>query len=78
LASQIKQAANLMTAVICKTTGDKPASVCDQDSIVVLTGSLVSYTPPSTSSGSELLLTGASVTGSLDIFTAERDYGGWN
>jgi hypothetical protein len=78
LASQIKQAANLMTAVICKTTGDKPASVCGQDSIVMLTGSLVSYTPPSTSSGSELLLTSASVTGSLDIFIAERDYGGWN
>jgi hypothetical protein len=60
LGSQIKQAANLITAVICKTTGNSPASVCDQDSIISITGSLVSYTPPSTSSGSELLLTGAS------------------
>jgi hypothetical protein len=54
LGNQIRQAANVITAVICKTTGDKPASVCDQDSITTLTGSLVSYTPPSTSSGSAL------------------------
>ena len=47
--SQIKQAANLMTAVICKTTGYKPASVCGQDSIVALTDLLVSYTPTTTS-----------------------------
>jgi len=33
----IKQAANLMTAVICKTTGNVPASVCDQSSITVTT-----------------------------------------
>jgi hypothetical protein len=49
LGSQIKQTANLMTAVICKTTGNKPASVCGQDSITALTDSLVSYTPPTTS-----------------------------
>jgi hypothetical protein len=57
LGSQIKQAANLMTAVICKTTGNEPISVCGQDSITALTGSLVSYTPSSTSSSSELVLT---------------------
>jgi hypothetical protein len=62
LGSQIKQAANMITAVICKTTGNKPASVCGQASITALTDTLVSYTPPSMNSGSELLLTGASFT----------------
>jgi butyrate kinase len=56
LGSQIKQTANVITAVICKTTGNVPASVCGQDSITALTDSLVSYTTPSVSSGSELLL----------------------
>lgn len=56
LETHIKQAANLITAVICKTTGNVPASVCSQASITALTDSLVSYTPPSASSGSELLL----------------------
>ena len=51
LGSQIKQAANLITAVICETTGNKPASVCS--SITPLT---VSYIPLSNSSGPELLL----------------------
>jgi len=75
LGSQIKQAANLMTAVICETTGNKPASVCGQSSI---TDSLVSYTPPSASSGSELLLAGVSFTTSPGTFIAGRDYSGWN
>ena len=57
LGSQIRQAANLITAIICKTTGNKPASVCD--SITALT---VSYAPPSNGSGSELLLPDASFT----------------
>ena len=78
LGSQIKQSANVITAVICKTTGNKPASVCDNPSIVVLTDILVSYTPPSASSGSELLLSGASFTASPGTFISERDYGGWN
>ena len=78
LGSQIKQAANVITAVICKTTGENPAAVCDQASITALTASLVSYTPPSTSSGSELLLTGASFAVSPATFISERDYSGWN
>jgi hypothetical protein len=53
LGSPIKQAANVITAVICKTTGNKPASVCSQDSITALTGSLVSYNPPSAGSRDE-------------------------
>jgi hypothetical protein len=75
LGSQIKQAANLITAVICKITGDKPASVCGQDSITALT---VSYAPPSLDAGSELLLAGSSFTTSPDTFIAIRDSGGWN
>ncbi|MGD0477614.1 MAG: DUF929 family protein [Nitrososphaerales archaeon] len=73
LGSQIMQAANLITAVICKTTGDSPASVCD--SIPALT---VSYTPPSASSGSELILNGVSFTMSQDAFFSGRDYSGWS
>jgi hypothetical protein len=41
LGSQIKQAANVITAVICKITSE-PISVCGQDTIAALTGSLVS------------------------------------
>ena len=78
LGGQIKQAANVITAVICKTTGNKPASVCDNPSIVTLTDTLVSYTPPSASSGSELLLPSASFTMYLGTFIAEQDYRGWN
>ena len=73
LGGQIKQAANLITALICETTGNKPASVCGQASI---TDTLVSFTPPSASSGSELLLTGASFATFPDTFTAARDYSG--
>jgi len=58
LGSQIRQTSNVITAVICKTTGNVPASVCGQASIATLTDSLVSYTPPSAGSGSELLLPG--------------------
>jgi hypothetical protein len=75
LADQIKQAANAVTKVICETTGNKPASVCGQTSI---TDTLVSYTPLSTSSGSELLLAGSSFTVSPNAFTAVRDYSSWN
>jgi len=78
LASQIRQAANLMTAVICKTTGNKPASVCGQDSITALTGTLVSYVLPPMSSGSELLLAGVSSTSSPSTIIAGHDYRGWN
>jgi hypothetical protein len=62
LGSEIKQAANVITAVICKTTGNGPASVCSQASIAALTISSVSYTPHSISSYLELLLPGASRT----------------
>jgi hypothetical protein len=76
LGSDIKQAANLITAVICKTTGGSPASVCNQKSILTAT-SLVSYNPLSASSGPELLLAGASFTVSPGTFSG-RDYSGWN
>jgi hypothetical protein len=56
LGSQIKQAANVITAVICKTTGNQPASVCGQESIAVLAGSLVSYSMPPERLGAESLL----------------------
>ena len=75
LGSQIKQAANLITALICETTGNKPASVCSQASI---TDTLVSYTPPSASSGSELLLSGAPFTVYPGAFIAKQDYRCWN
>jgi len=75
LGSQIKQAANLITAVICKITGNTPASVCNQDSITTLT---VSYAPSYTSSGSEFLLTGPSFTISPDTLIAVRDHSGWD
>jgi hypothetical protein len=48
LGTQIKQATNVITAVICKTTGEKPDSVCNQGSIPELTTSLVSYLPQPT------------------------------
>jgi hypothetical protein len=76
LGSQIKQAANVITAVICKTTGEKPASVCGQASITALT--LVSYSPPPTSSGYELLLNDASFNMSPGTLISGRDYSGWN
>jgi len=74
--SQIKQAANVITAVICKITGEKPASVCSQGGITALT--LVSYTPPSASSGSELFLSDASFTMSPGTLISGRNYRGWN
>ena len=77
LGSQIKQAANVITAVICKTTDNKPASVCGQDSITALTGSLVSYANSSTGEGSSLLLTGASTVSSGTIVPG-RGYRGPN
>ena len=73
--SQIKQVANLITAVICETTGKQPVSICGQSSI---TDSLVSYTPKSTNSSSELLLACASFIMSRDALITERDYSGWN
>ncbi len=48
LGTQMKQATNAITAVICKTTGEKPASVCSQSGITELTASLTSYSPSST------------------------------
>ncbi len=73
LGSQIKQAANVITAVICKTTGDKPASVCGQDSITALTVSLASYSPPSAGSRIELLLPGA-ITMSQALSTPDETF----
>jgi len=62
LGNQIKQAANVITAVICKTTGNQPSSVCGQSSIMSLTSSLVSYNPSAPGSDEGLLTLGAFVT----------------
>ncbi len=78
MGSEIRQAANVITAVICETTGNKPASVCGQDSITALTGSLVSYTVPPASLGSELLLAGTTFATSPNNFVNGEDYRGWN
>ena len=78
LGTQIKMGANAITALICKITGNDPTSVCGSSSIVVLTDTLVSYTPPSASSGSELLLNGASFTVSPGTLISGRDYSGWD
>lgn len=77
LGSQIKQAANLITAVICKIlpTDNSPASVCDNSSITALP---VSYAPPSNGSGSELLLVGPSFSRYLVTPINVRDYSSWN
>ncbi len=74
LGNQIKQAANVITAVICRLTNNKPSSVCNDPSITLT----VSYTPSSTSSGSELLLTYAPFTVLPDTFIAGRPHSGWN
>jgi hypothetical protein len=47
IGSQIKVAANVITALICKLTNNQPSSVCDQSSIASLTTLLVSYNPAS-------------------------------
>ena len=76
LGSEIKQAANVITAVICETTGNKPASVCDNPSITALTISPLSYSPP-TNSGSALILSNAASNLPSDSVTTGRDYRGW-
>jgi len=78
LGTQIKLAANAITALICTVTANNPASVCGQSSIVALTDTLVSYTPSPASSGSELLLNGVSFTVSPSTLISRRDYSGWN
>ena len=79
LGSEIRQSANVITAVICETTGNRPSSVCDNPSITALTTSTpVSYTPPSTSSGSELFTTDASFSLSPTRSIAGRTHSGWD
>lgn len=75
LGRQIKQGANVITAVICKTTGNNPSSVCNS-SITALEPT--SYTLSSTSPSSELLVAGTFVSTSSDAFIAGRDYQGWS
>jgi len=77
IGSQIRQAANVITAIICKTTNLKPASVCGQDSIAALTGTL-SYSPPSANSGSELVVSGLSFVMSSEVAIAGLEYIGRN
>jgi hypothetical protein len=68
--TQIKEAANVMTAVICKLTGDQPSSVCNQSPINGLTLELTSYGPVSprtvsqTGAPNSLLATWAAVPAS--------------
>ncbi|MGD0395458.1 MAG: DUF929 family protein [Nitrososphaerales archaeon] len=78
LGSQIKMGANAITALVCKITGNDPTSVCDQNSIRTLTDTLVSYTPSSASSGSELLLSDASFALSPSTLFSRRTYSGWD
>jgi hypothetical protein len=47
LGTQIKESANVITAVICKLTGDAPSGVCNQSPINGLTLELTSYNPAS-------------------------------
>ena len=75
LGTQVKEGANAITALVCKITGGKPTSVCNDSSITILP---VSYAPPSASSTSELLLSDTSFTMSPDTFISGRDYSGWN
>jgi hypothetical protein len=56
LGTQIKQATNVITAVICKTTGEKPASVCNQGDIPGLATSLDSYSVQPSAFGAGLLI----------------------
>lgn len=74
----IKQAANLFTAVICKTTGDKPTAVCSQSSISTVSSSLVSYSSQTQNPGSELFLPSASLNVSRDTSPSARDRSGLN
>jgi hypothetical protein len=43
LGTQIKESANVITAVICKLTSDQPSSICNQSPINGLTLELTSY-----------------------------------
>jgi hypothetical protein len=74
----IKQGANLITSVICKATGEKPAAVCGQSSISSVTSSFVSYSPQTQSSGSELFLPSAYLGISPSTLFSRRDRSGWN
>lgn len=47
LGTQIKESANVITAVICKLTGDQPGGVCKQSPVNGLTLELTSYSPTS-------------------------------
>jgi hypothetical protein len=55
LGTQIKQAANVITAVICETTNEEPTSVCSQIDITNLTSVLGSHSPGSATSSLALL-----------------------
>lgn len=43
IGTQIKESANVITALICKLTNDQPSSVCDQSPINGLTLSIAAY-----------------------------------
>jgi len=74
----IKQSANLITAIICKTTGDKPTAVCNQSSISTVSSSLVSYYRQTQNIGSELFLPSASLSMSQDTSPSARNRIGLN
>jgi uncharacterized protein YneF (UPF0154 family) len=46
LGTQIKAGANVITALICKLTNNKPATVCQQPPINTITLSVAAYSPP--------------------------------
>jgi hypothetical protein len=69
LGTQVRQAANVFTAIICKIDGEKPASVCSQSSITGLSISLVSYFPSVAGPGIDLLVPAATL--SSDICVSE-------
>jgi len=72
LGSEIRQGANVITALICETTGNNPSTVCDNPSITALTTLTLSYTLPSQSQNAQLTLA-SSVTESStpETFLAE-------
>lgn len=78
LGSEIKQGANIFTELICKTTGDRPSSVCENPSIVGLKTLPVSYTLPSGGQQSVVAMAGPSRVLATDRFSARPNENGWN
>ena len=79
LGSEIRQAANIITALICKTSGENPASVCGNDSITALTTLPVSYILPITNQASDLLLQDfVPASMPVEVYTVGLGYPNWD